>query len=78
MKDASQPASARFVLSDDLPDGVPVLLIESPDGTWTWLIRRGHMEEEAVTEVNRLLGHVTGNGLWVCREAAAEQYPRAS
>ncbi|MFI9200221.1 hypothetical protein [Streptomyces sp. NPDC053048] len=56
-------ASARFELSDLLPDGV----IEAPmerAGEFVWLIRQGLMAPELIDEMNRRLEHIVGNGLW--------------
>ncbi|MFI2078280.1 hypothetical protein [Streptomyces triculaminicus] len=57
-------ATARFELSDLLPDGVNEAPMERA-GEFVWLIRRGLMAPELVDEMNKRLEHIVGNGLWV-------------
>lgn len=55
--------TARFELSDLLPDGVNEAPMER-DGEFVWLIRRGLMAPELIDEMNKRLEHIVGNGLW--------------
>ncbi len=34
------------------------------DGEFVMLVRRGQMTPEAVSEINKHLEHIVGNGLW--------------
>ncbi|MFC5144226.1 hypothetical protein [Streptomyces aureoversilis] len=56
-------ASARFELSDLLPDGEVIMPLER-DGEFVMLVRRGQMTPEVVSEINKRLEHIVGNGLW--------------
>ncbi|MFI9235832.1 hypothetical protein [Streptomyces sp. NPDC053079] len=56
-------ATARFELSDLLPDGEVAMPVERA-GEFVMLVRRGHMSPEAVAEINKQLEHIVGDGLW--------------
>lgn len=56
-------AIARYELSDDLPDGFRVLPLERR-GELVVLVRRGIPVEDLIEDINTLLGHMTGHGLW--------------
>ncbi|MEU5426930.1 hypothetical protein AB0H73_15180 [Streptomyces olivoreticuli] len=56
--------TARFKLSDLLPDGEIVMPMER-DGEFVMLVRAGHMSPEAVAAINKQLEHIVGDGLWV-------------
>ncbi len=56
-------ANVRFKLSDQLPDGMLHIPLER-EGEFLWLIRTGHMTPELITEINKTLEHIIGNGLW--------------
>jgi hypothetical protein len=58
-----RPARAWYVFSDDLPDGEILMPILTPYGT-AMAVRRGHMTEELMTELNASLRHLIGTGLW--------------
>lgn len=59
----ARPARAWYVFSDDLPDGEVLLPILTPHGT-AMAVRRGHMTEELMAELNASLRHLIGTGLW--------------
>lgn len=56
-------AIARYEMSDDLPDGFRVLPLER-QGELVVLVRRGVPVEDVVEDLNKMLGHLTGSGLW--------------
>lgn len=69
-------ATARFEFGDDLPDGICVVLIERR-GELVWLVRKGHMSEQLQEELNDVLAHIAGNGLWVQRWNSCQQRAEA-
>lgn len=58
-----RPARAWYVFSDDLPDGEVLMPILTPHGT-AMAVRRGHMTQELMDELNASLRHLIGTGLW--------------
>ncbi|MFJ4712680.1 hypothetical protein [Streptomyces sp. NPDC088785] len=58
-----RPARAWYEIRDDLPDGHLLMTVLTPQGTMI-AVRRGHISGEMVEELNRMLEHVVGTGLW--------------
>lgn len=48
---------------DSLPHGRVVMPVER-EGSFTWLIVRGHISPQARTEMLANLRHIVGSGLW--------------
>ncbi|MEW2161409.1 hypothetical protein AB0912_00130 [Streptomyces sp. NPDC007084] len=59
----ARPARAWYVFSDDLPDGEILMPIFTQHGTFM-AVRRGHMTQELMDELNASLRHLIGTGLW--------------
>lgn len=53
-----------FETVDQLPGGRAVLILEAP-GDNTWKIVRGHMSEQALTEMSDLVRWLIAEGRWV-------------
>jgi hypothetical protein len=66
-----QTASARYVLTDDLPNGEILVPIDSPEGT-VMAVRTGYMHPDLVAAVNRSLEQMTRCGLWTHSHDAGE------
>ena len=62
----SAPPGARYVVTDDIPDGKILVPLDSDLGT-VMLVRKGHMSEELAAEINAHLGWMTGLGFWTHR-----------
>lgn len=58
-----RPARAWWVFSDDLPEGEILMPILTPHGT-AMAVRRGEMTKELLDELNAVLRHLIGTGLW--------------
>ncbi|AZM54132.1 hypothetical protein DMA15_17440 [Streptomyces sp. WAC 01529] len=58
-----QPAKAWWEFSDALPDGEVLLPVQTDQGL-IMAVRRGHMSEELLVELNKVLEHLIGTGRW--------------
>jgi hypothetical protein len=60
---ARHPAKAWWEFSDALPDGEVLLPVQTDQGL-IMAVRPGHMSEELLTELNKVLEHLIGTGRW--------------
>lgn len=60
---SSRTETVRVEISDQLPDGEPVMPLER-DGELIWVFRPGHISPEAVDAINGYLRHIIRDGLW--------------
>ncbi|MGW0537852.1 hypothetical protein [Streptomyces sp. NPDC003032] len=58
-----RPAKAWWEFSDALPDGEVLLPVQTDQGL-IMVVRPGHMSEELLVELNKVLEHLIGTGLW--------------
>ncbi|MDT0270296.1 hypothetical protein RM844_28895 [Streptomyces sp. DSM 44915] len=56
-------ASARYVVTTELPEGEILVPVDSPHGT-VMLVREGHMSPELAAAINSTLGWMTRCGVW--------------
>lgn len=60
---APQQPDVAIEYVDSLPGGRVVLPLED-EGTFTWLVVRGHISPQARTEMLNDLRHIVRSGLW--------------
>lgn len=60
------PARARIeiVTAEQMPDARTAVCVES-EGDWVLCVREGEMTPRCRDDVNKLLGHITREGLWL-------------
>lgn len=58
-----RPARAWYLFSDDLPPGEILMPVLTPHGT-AMAVKRGHMTQALMDELNASLRHLIGTGLW--------------
>lgn len=74
MKPQRGPAAAWCELRDDLPDGEVIVPVLTNRGTII-AVRKGEMTPELCTELNKMLNHLTGNGIWAPGDGSAPESP---
>lgn len=63
MASPKKAPQARYVFTDDLPDGEVIVPIQTKSGDLIFPIRRGEMTERMLAGLNETARHVLGVGL---------------